>query len=177
MNGLVDVPPWQAECEALYREHAARVVRLARVLLSDGQEAQDVAQEVFLKLVRAYPDTDRPMQWGAWLAKVTVNACRDRRRAGWWRWWRSRHDPVENVEVVDRTPSPERVALNAEARERIGRIFRQLPARQREVVALRYVEGCSTQEVADALGVTTGSVKRHLFRAVQRLRVVLGEVT
>ena len=177
MKALVDIPPWQAECEALYREHAARVVRLARLLLDDGQEAQDVAQEVFLKLVRAYAETERPMRWGPWLAKVTVNACRDRRRAGWWRWWRGRHDPIEDVEVVDRTPSPERVALDAETRERIGRMFRQLPARQREVVALRYVDGCSTREVAEALGVTTGSVKRHLFRAVQRLRAALGEAT
>ncbi len=177
MKALAEIPPGQAECEALYREHAARVTRLARLLLDDGQEAQDVAQEVFLKLLRAYPVVDRPMRWGPWLAKVTVNACRDRRRSGWWRWWRGRHQPVEDVEIIDRAPSPEGAALDAETRERIGRVFRQLPARQREAVTLRYVEGCSTREVADALGVTTGSVKRHLFRAVQRLRAALGEVT
>ncbi len=79
--------------------------------------------------------------------------------------------------VVDVAPTPERAALDAVGRERIGRVFRQLPARQREAVVLRYVEGWSTREVADELGVTTGSVKRHLFRAVQRLRAALGDGT
>jgi RNA polymerase sigma-70 factor (ECF subfamily) len=168
-------PPWQAPCEALYREYAARVRRLCRLLLDDPQEAQDVAQEVFLKLLRAYPLAAAPVQWGPWLLRVAVNACHDRRRAGWWRWWRGRHDPIEGVAVIDPAPTPERMALTAEAREQLWQIFRQLPARQREVVALRYVEGWSTQEVATALAVTTGSVKRHLFRAVRRLRAALGE--
>src|SRR5262245_5180373 len=177
MKALVDIPPRQAECEALYREHAARLVRLARLLLGDSQEAQDGVQEGFVTLVRTYPGGGRPMRWGPWLSKVTVNACRDRRRSGWWRWWRGRHDPVEDVVLRDRAPGPERVALDAEVRERIGRTFRRVPAGHREVVALRYVNGCSTEEVAETLGVTTGSVKRHLFRAVQRLRAGLGELT
>jgi RNA polymerase sigma-70 factor (ECF subfamily) len=177
MKALADLPDSPAECEALYREHGARVLRLARLLLDDRQEAQDVAQEVFLKLLRAYPAVDRPMRWGPWLTKVTVNACRDRRRSGWWRWWRGLHEPIEDVAVVDVAPSPERAALDAVGRERIARVFRQLPARQREAVALRYVEGWSTREIADELGVTTGSVKRHLFRAVQRLRAALGDGT
>src|SRR5262249_53977253 len=89
MKALADLPASPTECEALYREHGARVLRLTRLLLDDRQEAQDVAQEVFLKLVRAYPGADRSMRWGPWLTKVTVNACRDRRRSGWWRWWRA----------------------------------------------------------------------------------------
>jgi RNA polymerase sigma factor (sigma-70 family) len=177
MKALIDHPAWPAECAALYREHGARVMRLARLLLDDRQEAQDVAQEVFLKLLRAHPAVDRPMRWGPWLTKVTVNACHDRRRSGWWRWWRGFHEPIEDVAVVDLGPTPERAALDIVGRERIGRVFRQLPARQREVVVLRYVEGWSTREIADQLGVTAGSVKRHLFRAVQRLRAALGDGT
>ncbi len=174
MESLTLAPPWQAPCEALYRQHAPRVLRVCRLLLNDPQEAQDVAQDVFLKLLRAYPAAESPVQWGPWLIRVAVNACRDRRRAGWWRWWRARHDSVEDVTVVDPAPTPERAALSAEAREQIWLVFCQLPARQREVVALRYVEGWSTREVAEALDLTTGSVKRHLFRAVQRLRTALG---
>jgi RNA polymerase sigma-70 factor (ECF subfamily) len=174
MESSTLVPAWQAPCEALYREHAGRVLRLSRVLLDDPQEAQDVAQEVFVKLLRAYPLATTSVLWGPWLLRVTVNACRDRRRAGWWRWWRTRHDPIDAVALVDPAPTPERTALGAEAREQIWRVFRRLPTRQREVLALRYVEGWSTQEVAAALNLTTGSVKRHLFRAVQRLRGALG---
>jgi RNA polymerase sigma-70 factor (ECF subfamily) len=177
MKGLADLPASTAECEALYHEHGARVLRLARLLLDDRQEAQDVAQEVFLKLLHAYPAESRPMQWGPWLMKVTVNACRDRRRSSWWRWRRGAREPIEEVVVADLAPTPERAALDAASRERIGRVFRQLPQRQREAVVLRYVEGWTTREVADQLGVTTGSVKRHLFRAIERLRAALGDGT
>ena len=54
-------------------------------------------------------------------------------------------------------------------------LFEQLAPRQREVFVLRHVEGWSTREVADAIGVETGSVKRHLFRAIRHLRTALGE--
>ncbi len=177
MASLTGIPPWQAECEALYRQHAARILRLCRLLLDDPQEAQDMAQEVFVKLLGAFPRAEGEMQWSGWLATVTLNACRDRRRSGWWRWGRPRSEPIEDLPLVDGEADPERAAVNAETRERIWRVFRELPRRQREVAALRYVEGYSTQEVADALGLTAGSVKRHLFRAVRRLRAALGGLT
>ena len=174
MKTVTAAPPWQLQCEALYREHSARVKNLCRLLLDDPQEAQEVAQDVFLKLVRSYQAVDRPAEWGPWLTRVAVNACRDRRRSGWWRWWRQRGVAIEDVEVVDREATPEQAALSRETRERIWHGFLQLPSRQREVLVLRYLEGYSFPEMASALGVTTGSVKRHLFRAVQRLRKVLG---
>ncbi len=174
MRTLTAVPPWHAQYEALYRDHWARVVRLCRLLLDDPQEAQEVAQEVFVKLLRQYREPERSTEWGAWLTRVAVNACRDRRRSGWWRWWRQRHQVIEDVEVVDSEPTPERVAISREGRERVWVSFRELSRRQREVFVLRHLEEWSTQDVADALGLTTGSVKRHLWRAVERLRKVLG---
>ncbi len=173
MEPLLDGPSRQAEYEALYRKHSARVERLSRLLLEDVQEARDVRQEVFLKLLRT-PERPRPAEWGRWLTRVTINACRDRRRAGWWQWWRRRHQPIDEVEVEDREATPERAALSGEDRERIWRAFRQLPPRQREVFALRHLEEWSTQEVAEALGLSPGTVKRHLFRAVRHLRKGLG---
>jgi len=174
MGALREIPPWHAGYEALYRQHCGRVVRLCRLLLDDSQEAQDVVQEVFLKLARVSEAPNQPREWGAWLTRVTVNACRDRWRSGWWRWWRLRHEVIEEVDVEDGEPTPERAALSGEVREQVWGAFRQLPRRQREIFVLRHLEGWSTQEVADAVGVTTGSVKRHLFRAVQRLRKALG---
>ena len=171
MKPLMGVPPWHGQYEALYRQHSARVVRLCSLWLDDRQEAQEVAQEVFLKLARRCQAQDRPTEWGAWLTRVTLNACRDRRRSGW---WQRRSQVIEDVEVVDSEPTPEREAISREERERIWGAFRQLPRRQREVLVLRHLEGWSTEDVALALGVTAGSVKRHLFRAIQRLRKVLG---
>jgi len=120
------------------------------------------------------------MAWEPWLTRVTVNACRDRRRSGWWKWWRApRHTAAAEVssylEQLSAGPTPEEEALSREVYGRIWEIFRQLPARQQEVFALRYLDGWSTDAVAEALGLSVGSVKQHLFRAVHRLRAALGE--
>ena len=172
MAAVTTALPWHAQCEVLYREHAPRLLRLCRLLLRNPQEAEDVAHEVFLKLVENDWVTDRAMSWGPWLTRVAINACRDRQRAAWRRLW---HGAPEEGELVDRNPTPEAAALTGETREQIWRALRQLSQRQREVFVLRHVEGWSTQGVAEALGLSTGSVKRHLFRAVARLRKGLGE--
>src|SRR5262249_47001939 len=126
--------------EALYQAHRARVLRLCRLLLGDAAEAEEITQEVFLRSLPSLVE-GRVTAWGPWLTRVAVNACRDRRRSGWWRWWRGA-DPISaaGLELTDPTASPERAALGAEARERIWRSFGQLPTRQREVIVLRYVE-------------------------------------
>jgi len=185
-------PIQQTDYERLYDTHYRRVLQLCRVLLSDAHEAEDVTQEVFLKLYRACQAQPREIAWGPWLTRVAVNACHDRRRSGWWKWWRGAHhmtrdrsasDTTEEREAWDglspqaggRTPEDE--ALSAERRLQIWRAFRQLSLRQQEVFALRYLEGWSTEAVAATLGLSVGSVKQHLFRAVHRLRAVMGEET
>ena len=173
MDGrLDDHSPWHAECEALYREHALRLRRLCRLLLRNPQEAEDVAHEVFLKLVENYRGTDHAVVWGPWLTRVAINACRDRQRAAWWRLW---HGALEEVELVDSNPTPDAAALTGETRGHIWRALQELSQRQREIFVLRHIEAWPTQEVAEALGLSTGSVKRHLFRAVARLRKELRE--
>ena len=173
------VPEVQAHYEQLYRRHYPRVMRLFRLLLADVHEAEDVAQEVFFKLWQASQTETRAMAWEPWLTRVAVNACRDRRRSGWWKRWRASRqtadaDVLSVLDCPSWDPTPEEEALNREVRERIWQVFRQLPTRQQEVFALRYIEGWSTEAVADALSLSTGSVKQHLFRAVHRLRAVIG---
>jgi len=175
--------------EDLYRAHYPRVLRLCRQLLQDTCEAEDVAQEVFLKLFRAQQSPQQSMAWGAWLTRVAVNACHDRRRSGWWRWWRAPQgrdrgsaisDKVlpEEALLARRDEQPltlEEEMLSREVRRQIWQAFEELPPRQQEVFVLRYQEGWTIAAVADALGVSSGSVKRHLFRAVRHLRLALGD--
>jgi RNA polymerase sigma-70 factor (ECF subfamily) len=66
------------------------------------------------------------------------------------------------------------VAISNETRRQIWQVFRRLPDRQREVFVLRHLEGWTGPEIATSLGLSPGSVKRHLFRAVHRLRAALG---
>jgi RNA polymerase sigma-70 factor (ECF subfamily) len=158
----------------LYAEYGRTVLRLCRLLLADPDEADDVSQDVMLKLFheqqsgRCRPALDR------WVTRVTVNACRDRRRSGWWRWWRVRGREIEEHDVAGRVATPEQQLLGAERRRMIWDAFQTLSTRQRETFALRYVGGLTTAETAETLGITAGSAKRHLFRAVERLRTVLG---
>lgn len=161
--------------EDLHRAHRGRVTRLCRVLLADPDEAADVVQDVFVKLQRAHATETRPMDWGAWLTRVAVNACRDRRRSGWWRWWRQRGVALEDAGLRAAVRTPEDELVGRETQLRIWTAFARLPQRQREVFALRQLEGYSTGETATLLGVEPGTVKRHLFRAVHGLRRALEE--
>src|SRR6266851_2219597 len=70
--------------DTIVTAHYGRLRRLCRLMLGDPHEAEDVVQEVFLKAHKAERLCRAPMDWGAWLTRVAVNACRDRRRAGGW---------------------------------------------------------------------------------------------
>jgi len=160
---------------ALVQTHAGRLRRLCRLLLADPQEAADVVQEVFVKAIEQARIGAPPRDWARWLTRVAVNVCRDRRRAGWWRWFRRRTDAIDEAGLGAETPTPEAAAVDAQTRDRLWRAFQRLPDRQHEVFVLRHVEEWSTAEVAEALGMTAGSVKRHLFRAIRQLRRALGD--
>ena len=172
MDALAGPPP--DPLNEVVAVHSGRLRRLCRLLLGDEHEADEVLQDVFLKALEAYGRQGPPRDWGPWLTRITVNACRDRRRAGWWRRFRRWSEQIETVPLMDAGPSPEDLVIGSETRGRIWREFRSLPDRQREVFVLRHVEGWSGPEIAAALGVSTGSVKRHLFRAVRRLRDAMG---
>jgi RNA polymerase sigma-70 factor (ECF subfamily) len=170
----VNVEPSPSQ-DTLVAAHYGRLRRLSRLLLGDPQEAEDVVQEVFLKAHEAGRLGRAPVDWGAWLTRVTVNACRDRRRAGGWMRLRLRSSPLDDVPLIAGTPAPSDVAVSEDTRRRIWAAFRGLPRRQQEVFALRYVDERSTAAVAAALGLSAGSVKRHLYRAVRHLRRALGD--
>ncbi len=133
-----------------------------------------MVQEVFLQATESARAPGPPRDWDRWLTRVAVNACRDRHRAGWWVRFRWRTDPIEDLGLPAATPNPEVAAIAAQTRDRLWRAFRGLPGRQQEVFVLRHVEQWSTYEVAGALGISSGSVKRHLFRAIRHLRGTLG---
>jgi RNA polymerase sigma factor (sigma-70 family) len=160
--------------EEIYETHRPRILRICRLVLSDADEAEDVVQEVFVKSMREWESGGREIAWGPWLARVAVNTCRDRRRSGWWRFWRADAAEFAEGEFAHGDPTPEDRAVGDDLRRVIWRAFQQLTVRQREVFALRHLEGYSTEETAGILGIATGSVKTHLFRAAHALRASLG---
>lgn len=163
--------------EGLYSAHYGEVLRLCRLLLANHHDAEEVAQDVFLKAYQEYQNMNQTqlMMWRPWLVRVSVNACRDRRRSGWWKWWRGGTAEYQEANYPNSSKNPEETLLGRETQGHIWRAFQELSQRQQEVFALRYVDEWSTEEVAEMLGITTGSVKRYLFRAVRHLRRILGD--
>lgn len=161
--------------ESLYEAHSAKIKRLCRLLLKNAAEAEETGQEIFLKMFKQYQAEIWPEDWSAWLTRVTVNACHDRRKSAWWKWWQSSEGEVRLADHPSGERTPEQQMLGREEQTRIWNAFRSLSARQQEVFVLRYLEGWSTDQVAETLAITSGSVKIHLFRAIRSLRRSLGD--
>ena len=146
------------EAEWVVQRHGQTVYRLAYARTGNREDAEDVTQETFLRLVRAAPKFRDEDHCRAWLLRVTVNGCKSRLRAP----WRRRTAPL-----LDAYPAaaPEEGAL-LEA-------MQALPARDRAVLHLYYYEGYQTAEIAALTGLREGSVRSRLTRARTRLRQVL----
>jgi len=153
----------QAAFAALFREHYARIVGVLRPLV--GDEADDLAQEVFVRLYRDPPqaaDTDL----GAWLYRVATNlgynALRGRKR--WTSYLQRAARLIGGADWREPEPDPEAQAIGAEESLRVRRALAQLNKQQASILVLRY-NGLSYREIAAAIGVAPTSVGTLLARA------------
>jgi RNA polymerase sigma-70 factor (ECF subfamily) len=140
--------------EQIMRAHGRQVYRVAARLLGNDADAQDAAQEVFLRLHRSLSRIDEDRQIGAWLYRVTVNLCNDVLR--------TRHATTALPELRSREDT--HVALEVQA------ALDRLPERQRAAIVLREIEGLSTAEVAEILGSTKTTVRSSISIAKSKLR-------
>ena len=156
---MTDATDPAAATRALFDEHGAAVYRFAAVLLRHHQDAEDVVQETFLKLLRhltAGGDTTNPR---GWLFTVAAHAARDRQRhAIRWIPWASVREPS--------APAPRLVDEDGRL-EAARATMRQLPPRDRLLLGLR-AQGLSYREVAAAARIKPSSVGRLLARAIDR---------
>lgn len=156
-----------AAFDQLMQRHERLVYGTAWRLLGRVEDAQDAAQEVFLRLYRFLDrlDPQRPLE--PWLYRVTVNVCRDQQRR------RRPGVPLEEAEAAQPLaaplPSP---ATHAEARQEhriVEAGLRSLSEKERAALVLRDIEGLSTAEVASTLGTTATTVRSHICRARLKL--------
>ncbi len=160
--------------ETLMDRHQGRVLRILRFLGVPGQDREDVAQEIFVRIFRHLKGFRAGSEFGAWLYRLTVNAAHDyRSRAG--RLRRGEAPFLEGDEREDPRSGPEESAHGRDLRLALGQALESLGERQRTIFVLREIEQLSSREVARALGITTVTVRRHLSRARRRLRELLGQ--
>lgn len=153
-----------AAFEMLMRQHERLVLVTALRLTGNLADAQDVSQEVFLKLYRNLRKVDGA-HIASWLYRVTVNACRDLQR---------RRRPEAPVEFAEDFPSagmdPQQAATQAERRRVLAMSLRTLPEKERAALVLRDLEGLSTEEVARMLGSSEATVRSQISKARVKVR-------
>lgn len=160
--------------EAIVRTHGQAVFRLAFLLLSDAAEAEDVAQDVFVRAFRSLDRFDRSRPLRPWLMRIAMNLARNRRRsvarylAAVERWLR-----LEGGGQRFTSHAPSSLGLSADEARDLRRAVDRLVEADREVVYLRYFVGLGEAEAAAALGVPVGTAKSRLSRALVRLRTVV----
>ncbi len=148
--------------DEIYERYATDVLRVSYYYLGDRQRAEDVTQDVFVRLITTHPDL-LPGREKAWLLKVALNRCRDLWRGAWMKKIVLGHPAFELFPADDEIG---RVAENTSLAEAVNR----LPAVFKEVVLLHYYQGYGVSEIASMLEISEGTVSSRLSRARSRLQ-------
>lgn len=157
-----------AAYEGLVRDYQRLAFRTAYLITGDPAEAEDAAQEAFVKAYRALGrfKTDSPFR--PWLLSIVANEARNRRRAAGRRTGLVLRTAA--MEDLSASPSPEAAVVASERRSELLEALGTLREEERLAIASRYFLGLSEAETADALGCARGTVKSRLSRAIGRLR-------
>lgn len=148
--------------EQLYDLYATDILRFSYFYLGDRQKAEDVTQDVFIRLITNHPVLE-PGHEKSWLLKVALNRCRDHWRSSWVRRMVLGHPAFELFPAPDQIGSLSDQAALAEAVNR-------LPPEFKEVVLLFYYQNFSVSEIASLLSIAEGTVSSRLNRARSRLK-------
>ena len=160
--------------EEVYRRFAQMVFNLAYRMSGTAEEAEDLAQEVFLRIYRHLGRFNGRSALKTWVYRVTLNHCRSKlgRKRYPTRPLAEENDGV-GARLVDDGRSPEELALASDAGRRVMAALRQVKPVFREAVVLRDLEGLSYDEIASILKVRIGTVRSRIARGRDRLRIVL----
>lgn len=160
----------------LFERYGPALLRFSDRLLADRSTAEEVTQEVFVKVISRAHQYDGRAEVASWLFAIAANACRDRRR----RERRATVVPLEAVaEPAQRGEGIERRLMDREKREAVRAALALLSPEQREALVLARYHGLPYAEIATVLGISVGAVKTRIFRAVEtlKLRFAEGEAT
>lgn len=158
--------------EALARQYGPLVFKAAYRVLGDASLAEDVQQEVFLRLIETQPQAVK--SWPAYLSASAARAAIDvlRRQRRWWRLL-----PMWQMHAPDEAPSAEDTGMAREQAQRLRSALARLPRREAQCFGLRYLQSLDIGEIAQALSMTENNVNVTLHRARRRLEAQLGDAT
>ncbi len=160
--------------ESIVRAYQGIAFRTAYLLSGSSADAEEAAQDGFVKAYRALGRFRRGAPLGPWLLKIVANEARNRRRSAGRRERLALRVAAHN-RPGDAVPSPEAALLAGEVREELLAAVERLSDDHRDAIACRYFLDLSEEETAAALGIRRGTVKSRLARALERLRAELEE--
>lgn len=153
--------------EELVKKYQREVYGLACRMVSDAEEARDLAQQAFLQAFIHIKSFRRDAQFRTWLFRIAINQCynflKGRRKFG---------DPIDcdEVNLVGEGASPEEDLVSQDDRRRLHAAMAQLPAKQRAVITLKIEQGLSYQEISQILGGTAGAARVNYCQALKTLK-------
>ena len=154
-----------ATFEELYERYATDVLRVCYFYLGDRQKAEDVCQDVFVRLITTSPQLQEGRE-KAWLLKVALNRCRDLWRGAWLK------RVVLGSPAFELVPAPDEIDSLAD-RQEIMQAINQLPTAFKEVILLHYYQGYGISEIAEMMELPEGTISSRLSRGRKKLETIL----
>lgn len=165
--------------DELVLRHKERVFNMCYRFFGDYEDANDSAQEIFMKVYIALKGFRGESSFSTWLYRITVNICRNKLKSFRYRFKSSTvsisdvHEPEKgsrSLDIADTSLSPADCFEKKQRDLLIQRAINTLPPPQKTVILLRHIEGLSYEEIAEVTGFTLGTVKSKIARARLRLR-------
>jgi RNA polymerase sigma-70 factor (ECF subfamily) len=164
---------WDA-FEILVLKYQERIFRVVRRFLGDGEQVEDLAQEVFIRAYRSVGSFEGKSSFYTWLYKIALNTCRNHYRSIGRRPEGATVDGEAIFEkLAGREGGPEKDAFRAEFWDVVSRSMEELPREQREVIVLCDLEGLSYEEIAGIVDSPVGTVRSRVFRGRRALQKLL----
>jgi len=162
----------EAGATRLFQRWSGPVLKFTGRMLGNAADAEEVTQDVFVKLIARANQYDGRASVASWLFAIAANACRDRLR-------RTTRRPTVPLDAVSEAPEPgipvDLRLVERQRRDAVRRALSRLSDEQREVLVLARYHGLPYAEIARSLSISEGAVKTRIFRAMETLKAVFSE--
>jgi RNA polymerase sigma-70 factor (ECF subfamily) len=153
-------------------QHQRTVYRIVLCLVRDADVADTLTQECFLRAFTKRGSFRGESSLSTWLVRIAINIAHDHNRSRRWKFWQTleRKDCIDTVWQTESGQSAEQALINRERMDDIRAAVDMLSGKQRTIFLLRYMEEMPLETIAKVMELKPGTVKSHLFRAVEAIR-------